>query len=133
MIGPQRLQTLFTQAVEYQKNKCDYHVSEDKITLYSNHSCKQKLYFKDDYSHSLNDHSDEVWYVSFSNNGDFLASGSKDKKIIIWETTNYTPLHILSGHEDAISCLSWSPNDKFLVSSGNDMKLRIWDIDVFPY
>ncbi|OLY79335.1 WD repeat-containing protein 26 [Smittium mucronatum] len=127
MLGPQRLQTLFSQAMEYQKNKCQYHVSDENLSLYNDHICKKKLYFKEDYKFSLREHSDEVWYVAFSNNGEFLASGSKDKKIIIWETTNFKPLHIMTGHEDAISCLSWSPDDKTLVSSGNDMKLRIWN------
>ena len=35
--------------------------------------------------HLLKDHTDEVWFVKFSNDGQKLASGSKDGQIIIWK------------------------------------------------
>lgn len=35
----------------------------------------------------LEGHSDEVWYVRFSNDGTMLASASKDETVIIWSIT----------------------------------------------
>lgn len=32
----------------------------------------------------LTEHSDEVWFVQFSNNGKYLASSSSDRTAIIW-------------------------------------------------
>jgi len=38
-------------------------------------------------THILEGHDDEIWNVSFSPDGKFLASGSKDCTTIIWDTT----------------------------------------------
>ena len=35
----------------------------------------------------LNEHSDEVWFLQFSHNGQYLASSSNDRTVIIWEVT----------------------------------------------
>lgn len=32
----------------------------------------------------LESHTDEVWYVAFSNNGRYLASVSKDQTCVVW-------------------------------------------------
>ena len=34
--------------------------------------------------HTFTDHSDEVWFLKFSNDGKRLATGCKDGQIIIW-------------------------------------------------
>lgn len=33
----------------------------------------------------LSEHSDEVWFLRFSNNGKYLATGSKDMTVILWK------------------------------------------------
>lgn len=33
----------------------------------------------------LSEHSDEVWFLRFSNNGKYLATGSKDTNVILWK------------------------------------------------
>ncbi|PVU96061.1 hypothetical protein BB559_002514 [Furculomyces boomerangus] len=128
MLAPHRLQTLFDQALEYQKSSCIYHVSDGKNTLYFDHTCKHKPQFSEKPSKIMFSHDDEVWFVVFSNNGKYLASGSKDSTIIIWETENFDKYLTLKGHNNAISCLSWSSDDSKLLSASNDMIIRIWDI-----
>jgi len=38
-------------------------------------------------------HSNEVWFVRFSNNGNYLASSSSDCTAIIWKVLFSTPNH----------------------------------------
>ena len=65
----------------------------------------------------LEHHTDEVWHIQFSGCGKMLASGSKDKTVIIWSLHD-KPLikHHLKQHTDAVSYVAWSPDDKWLVS-----------------
>ncbi len=65
----------------------------------------------------LEHHTDEVWHIQFSGCGKMLASGSKDKTVIIWSLYD-KPLikHHLKQHTDAVSYVAWSPDDKWLVS-----------------
>ncbi|PVV00532.1 hypothetical protein BB560_005081 [Smittium megazygosporum] len=127
MLQPQRLQTLFDQSLAYQVSKCIYHSAEGKPSLYKDHTCKSKSQFAESPIYTLKDHTDEVWFVAFSHNGKFLASGSKDKSIIIWDTNKFKPVHTLRAHDKEISCLAWSPDDKILASASNDRTLKLWD------
>ena len=50
----------------------------------------------------LTDHSDEVWFLTFSHDGSRLASGAKDGQIIIWNITvceKYTFCRIASNYK----------------------------------
>ncbi|CAK9178723.1 unnamed protein product [Ilex paraguariensis] len=76
-------------------------------------------------------HKDEVWYVKFSNKGQYLASGSKDYTAIIWEVPengNLTLRHTLSGHQSGVSFLSWSPDDATLLTCANAEKIMLWNV-----
>lgn len=77
--------------------------------------------------HVLQDHTDEVWFVSFSHSGSYLASASKDATAIIWDIATFSRVFVLTGHEDAVSFLAWSPDDKLLLTCSNDSKLRLWE------
>lgn len=37
----------------------------------------------------LTDHKDEVWFVQFSNNGEYMASSSKDCSAMIWKVRHF--------------------------------------------
>lgn len=126
MIPPNRLEDLLLQAQTYQKNQCLFHSKDsDLISLYSDHRCPSN--FPSVTKHILIHHNDEVWHVSFSHNGKYVASASKDKTAIIWDIETFRPRLILSGHTDAVSYLSWSPDDEYLLTCGNDHTIRLWN------
>lgn len=60
--------------------------------------------------------------------GPFLASGSRDKSIKVWDVSSGTCLFSLLGHDNWIRGLSWHPGGKFLLSASDDKSLRVWDI-----
>lgn len=92
----------------------------------------------------LEGHSDWVTTIisghSLKENEDsyVLISGSRDKKIIIWNFSNDLqqtnkelcgiPYKSLTGHNHFISDLSLSNDNQFLVSSSWDSTMRLWDL-----
>jgi WD40 repeat protein len=93
MIQDDRLDTLIRQAVDHQEEQCLFHNYEDAyVTLYEDHVCPRKE-FPLQCVCVLKQHSDEVWFVKFSNDGSRLASASKDKTVILWDVAvlNHSP------------------------------------------
>ena len=89
MLPPKRLESLLSQAIEYQQEQCTYHVKPGKlsiedVTLLEDHACtKQTLPCVT--IQILADHTDEVWYCKFSPDGTKLATGSKDGNLCIYD------------------------------------------------
>lgn len=128
MVPEHRLETLLEQATTLQRISCLYHNSSEYISLYSNHVCDRSQ-FPSVTTHIFRHHSDEVWYVAFSNNGKFLASASRDKTAIIWSLETWDKVHVLSDHTDCVSFLSWSPDDTKIITCGQDNVLKLWSVE----
>jgi len=69
-----------------------------------------------------------VWDVSYSPNGQLLATGGGDTTLRIWNTSNGHQLAKLTVHTAAVTCVAFSPDGKYLVSGGMDSQLIIWGI-----
>ncbi len=59
---------------------------------------------------------------------DFLASGSRDKSIKIWEAKSGRCLLSMVGHDNWVTDLCFHPNGKFLMSVSDDKSMRVWDL-----
>ncbi|MEH2054647.1 MAG: hypothetical protein V7K97_00405 [Nostoc sp.] len=73
----------------------------------------------------LEGHTDIVWGVTFSPDGQLLASGSRDQTVKLWRPDG-TLLQTLKGHTDAVSCVSFSPDGQSLASGSLDKTVQIW-------
>ncbi|XP_065663899.1 lissencephaly-1 homolog isoform X2 [Hydra vulgaris] len=60
--------------------------------------------------------------------GSFLASGSRDKKIKVWDGNSGVCLFTLEGHDNWVREIMFHPGGKFLMSCSDDKTLRTWDI-----
>ena len=72
-------------------------------------------------------HTDWVTALVFLQDYELMASSSKNGKIIIWNTTNWTISQVLTEHTLMVNRLSKLSNEN-LVSVSNDYKIKIWDL-----
>lgn len=65
--------------------------------------------------------------MCFSPDGNYLATGSGDKTIKIWDMLTGEEVRTLKGHEAGISAVEYSPNGSLIASGGLDKTVIIWD------
>ena len=94
------------------------------------HDRKQQIYLEFFFGQFSSAKSLVFFHLSFLKkiSGPFLASGSRDKSIKIWDVTTGQCLMTLVGHDNWIRGLSWHPGGKYLLSASDDKSLRIWDV-----
>jgi WD40 repeat protein len=73
-------------------------------------------------------HTREVASVTFSPDGNTIASGGREGAVILWEAaTGKMILPPVQGHAGEITAVVFSPDGRLLVSSGEDGVIRLWD------
>ncbi|KAJ1332132.1 hypothetical protein BSLG_008951 [Batrachochytrium salamandrivorans] len=75
---------------------------------------------------ALDGHQESVEATGFSDMFPYLATGSIDGKINIWDTTTMRLRHTLK-HDDAVIKLQWHKSSPFFTSCSSDSTVRSWD------
>jgi hypothetical protein len=79
--------------------------------------------------HTLTGHSDWVYSLAISPDGQTLASGSFDKTIKLWQLSTGQLTHSLSEHSKAVFCVAISPDGQTLASGSFDETIKLWHLD----
>src|SRR5579864_7014864 len=90
---------------------------------------------KDNGTVTLKGHKEEVYSVAFTPDGKFLATGSFDNTIKLWDVAAAKEIRTFggaAGHKDMVLSVAINPNGQLLASGsggrGADNSLKVWDI-----
>jgi WD40 repeat protein len=76
----------------------------------------------------LEGHLSSVWSVSFSPDGQTLATGSEDKTIKLWNLATGKEIRTLRGHQSSVWSVSFSPDGQTLASGSLDNTIKLWNL-----
>ncbi|KAK0577198.1 hypothetical protein LWI29_029454 [Acer saccharum] len=75
---------------------------------------------------SLVSHTDSIECIVFAPSSPWAATGSMDKKLIIWDLQHSSPRSTCD-HEEGVTCLTWLGTSRYLITGSADGKVRVWD------
>jgi len=71
-------------------------------------------------------HADEVWTVAWSPDSRYIAFGSRDKTVQVWDVINQHKLVTYQGHASMVYTVAWSPDGRYLASGSMDKTAQVW-------
>ena len=77
---------------------------------------------------TLTGHTNFVFGVAYSPDGESLASASWDQTVRIWDLETYTTTTILAGYSSYVYSVAYSPDGEQLAASSWDGTVRLWDL-----
>lgn len=78
-------------------------------------------------------HTDAILCVAASTDGKFVATGGRDRKLIVWDAATLTPLKFFHHHRDAVTSLCFRRTTNQLYSASRDRTIKLWSLDELAY
>ena len=74
-------------------------------------------------------HSDTVFGVEFSRDGQFILSGAADKFVKIFQVATGKHVKSFEGHTHHVLDVAWKPDQTVIVSAGADNAIKVWSVE----
>ena len=85
-------------------------------------------YAKLSVAQTLTAHTDAVWTVAISRDGQTLVSGGADNTIKVWNLKTRQLNQTLKGHTDTVRSVAISPDGEILASGSADKTIKVWNL-----
>mmetsp|Transcript_7549 Transcript_7549/g.22069 ORF Transcript_7549/g.22069 Transcript_7549/m.22069 type:complete len:1079 (+) Transcript_7549:194-3430(+) len=80
---------------------------------------------------SVRGHDKDINIISIAPNDSVVASGSQDKTVKLWNTTDLALRATLKGHRRGVWDCQFSPIDRVLATSSGDKTIKLWSLSDF--
>ncbi|KAK0109411.1 pre-rRNA processing protein [Cadophora gregata] len=98
---------------------------------------EQTLFVRGDRRESKNNsyqgHVDTILTVTASQDGKFVVTGGKDRRIVVWDAATLKCLRVFSQHRDSVYGLAFRRGTNQLYSASKDRTIKIWSLDELAY
>ncbi|MCR9245150.1 MAG: trypsin-like peptidase domain-containing protein [bacterium] len=71
-------------------------------------------------------HRGPIWSVAFSGGGEYIATASEDRAVVVWDSSDKRVRRRLTDHESAVRCVAFSADRRTLISGTEDGVVRVW-------
>ncbi|CZS94102.1 related to a component of the yeast U3 snoRNP Rrp9p [Rhynchosporium agropyri] len=78
-------------------------------------------------------HVDTILTVAASQDGKFVVTGGKDRRIVVWDAATLKCLRVFSQHRDSVCGLAFRRGTNQLYSASKDRTIKIWSLDELAY
>lgn len=83
--------------------------------------------YKTRFSGHCNTHTDIKEANFIGQRGEYVAAGSDDGNIFIWEKATGNLVRVLHGDDSIVNCIQWHPLGPLLATSGIESVVRLWE------
>ncbi len=85
-----------------------------------------------DLQHTIAAHSNSVFALRYSPDGQYLVSGGRDAHLKVWNVSQGYALHqSIVAHMYALNSLDFSPDGQYFVTGSMDKSIKVWDAHMF--
>lgn len=78
---------------------------------------------------TLKGHTDSIYALAFSSYSKYLASGSADTNVKVWNAESWFNMKTFTGHFGSVKSASFSPDRHYLATGSADKHVKVWDIE----
>ena len=79
--------------------------------------------------HKFEGHSDEVWSVAVTPDGQHIISGSEDETVKVWSVASKSLVSTCREHSGRVAAVAATPDSQRILSGAEDFTVQVWLLD----